>query len=135
MEFDCERNGKRWRMGVERNIYLPCSTKNPRKRNFFSPGMVLPLPGGIAPLESNTERRIVFALMSELNKNFGLQLDPFPSLEHGVVTQTDKATTNRYIVVPLICTKWPLTCQQILPALLSQDSVRDCRPVGVSPRD
>jgi hypothetical protein len=86
-------------MGVERNIYLPCSTKNPRKRNFFSPGTVRPLPGGFAPLGSDTESLIVFALMSELNKNYGLQLDPFPSLECGVVTQADKATTNRYIVV------------------------------------
>jgi hypothetical protein len=37
--------------------------------------------------------------MSELNKNFGLQLGPFLSLERGVMTQTDKTTTNRYIVV------------------------------------
>jgi hypothetical protein len=86
-------------MGVERNIYLPCSTKNPRKRNFFSPGTVRPLPGGFAPLGSDTESQIVFALMTELNKNFGLQLDPFPSLECGVVTQADKSTANRYIVV------------------------------------
>jgi hypothetical protein len=37
--------------------------------------------------------------MTELNKNFGLQLDPVPSLERGVVTQTDKSTANRFIVV------------------------------------
>jgi hypothetical protein len=85
--------------GMERNIYLPCSIKNPRKRNFFSPGTVPPLPGNIVPLGVETDRQIVFALMAELNKNFGLQLDPFPSLERGVVTQTDKTTSNRYIVV------------------------------------
>jgi hypothetical protein len=86
-------------MGDERNIYLPCSTKNPRKRNFFSPGTVRPLPGGFAPLGSDSESRIIFALIKELNKNFGLQLDPVPSLERGVVTQIDKTTDNRYIVV------------------------------------
>jgi hypothetical protein len=86
-------------MGDERNIYLPCSTKNPRKRNFFSPGTARPLPGGFAPLGSESESRIVFALIKELNKNFWLQLDPFPSLERGIVTQVEKTTDNRYIVV------------------------------------
>jgi hypothetical protein len=84
---------------VERKIFLPCSIKNPRKRVFFSPGTVRPLPDCIAPVDSATENKIVFALIAELNKTFGLQLDPLPSLERGVVTQTGKNASERYIVV------------------------------------
>jgi hypothetical protein len=85
--------------GVERKIFLPCSVKNPRKRVFFSPGTVRPLPDYIAPVDFATEKKIVFALIAELNKTFGLQLDPLPSLERGVVTQTGKNASERYIVV------------------------------------
>ncbi len=85
--------------GAERKIFLPCSTKNPRKRVFFSPGTVRPLPDCIAPADPDTEKTIVFALIAELNKTFGLQLDPYPSLERGVVTQTEKNASERYIVV------------------------------------
>jgi hypothetical protein len=85
--------------GMERKIFLPCSIKNPQKRIFFAPGTVHPLPANIAPAGTKTEKQIVYALIAELNKNFGLQLDPFPSLERGVVTQTGKKASERFIVV------------------------------------
>ncbi len=99
MEKNNGASGKKWHSGMERKIFLPCSIKNPRKRIFFAPGTVPPLPGSIAPVGTETERQIVYALIAELNKNFGLQLDPFPSLERGVVTQTGKSTPERFIVV------------------------------------
>jgi hypothetical protein len=86
-------------LGAERKIFLPASIKNPRKRVFLSPGTVHPLPDCIAPADPSTEKAIVFALIAELNKTFGLQLDPNPSLERGVVTQTEKYATDRFIVV------------------------------------
>ncbi len=49
-----------------------------------------PLPASIPPVGFETEKKIVHALIAEVNKNFGLQLDPFLSLERGVVTQTEK---------------------------------------------
>jgi hypothetical protein len=85
--------------GMERKIFLPCSIKNPRKRIFFAPGTVPLLPVSIAPVGTEIEKQIVYALIAELNKNFGLQLDPFLSLERGVVTQTGKNTSERFIVV------------------------------------
>ncbi len=99
MEKDNDANGKKWQFWNGEENFPPMLHQNPQKRIFFAPGAVPPLPVSIAPVGTEMEKQIVYALIAELNKNFGLQLDPVPSLERGVVTQTGKNSSERFIVV------------------------------------
>ncbi len=82
--------------GGERALFLPCNYKNPRKKPFRSGETTL--PKAVAPLTEKTEKELVETILSELNANFGLNLDTCPALERGAVTM-DRSESNRRIFV------------------------------------
>ncbi len=82
----------------ERTLYIPASCRNPRKISFVSPAMAEPLPSRIPPLSEVNEKRIVNALMEELNLHFGVGVDPAPSLQRGVATQETDSDDARVVV-------------------------------------
>jgi hypothetical protein len=70
----------------------------------------------------------VRALVSCLNKNFGLQLELFPSLERGVMTHEKDKVECRYLVIGRSHT---IPTRLILLNLVSRPGRH---PVGGSPR-
>jgi hypothetical protein len=72
----------------ERMLFIPTSVKNPRRRGFRSVGTKNPLPDHLPPLSPENEKRLVFALMDDLNKNFGVGIDPYPSLDRQQTRKT-----------------------------------------------
>jgi hypothetical protein len=82
----------------ERTLYMPASCRNPRKTSFFSPALADPLPSRVPPLSETNEKRIVNALMADLNLHFGVGVDPAPSLERGVATQETDSDSARLVV-------------------------------------
>jgi hypothetical protein len=80
----------------DRSLFIPATCRNPRRRTFISPGTASPLPSSVRPITQKEEESIVYALLEDINKLFGLGIDPNPSLERGCVTQgtyTDKKRT------------------------------------------
>jgi hypothetical protein len=82
----------------ERTLYIPASCRNPRKISFVSPAMAEPLPSRIPPLSEAHGKRIVTALMEDLNIHFGVGVDPAPSLEREVVIQETDSDNARVVV-------------------------------------
>jgi hypothetical protein len=83
----------------ERMLFIPTSIKNPIRKSFRSVGTKNPLPDHLPPLSPETEKRLLFALMDDLNKNFGVGIDPYPSLERGAVTQAIDSKQGRLVLV------------------------------------
>jgi hypothetical protein len=82
----------------ERMLFIPTSSKNPRRRSFRSVGTKNPLPVYLPPISPENEKKLIFALMEDLNKNFGVGLDQCPSLERGVVTQDFDSKQGRLVL-------------------------------------
>ncbi len=82
----------------ERTLYIPASCRNPRKTTFVSPALADPLPSRVPPLSEVHEKRIVNALMEDLNLHFGVGVDPAPSLERGVAIQETDSDSARVVV-------------------------------------
>ncbi len=57
-------------------LYFPRSMRNPRIRVFHSQNVIPGLPAKVEPLGGKEEREIVFSLVSDLNTNFGIKVDP-----------------------------------------------------------
>ncbi len=82
-----------------RTFFIPADCRNPRKRVFRSQPPVPALPASLPPLSSLEEKKIVCALISDLNGFYGINLDPSPSLERGVSTQGSGTAQGRTILV------------------------------------
>jgi hypothetical protein len=62
-------------------FFVPTDCRNPRKRVFCSQPPSPALPASLPPLSSLEEKKIVYALISDINGFYGINLDPNPSLE------------------------------------------------------
>jgi hypothetical protein len=78
----------------ERVYSLPTSIHNPRRRPFWSRVVNPSLPKGLYPLETKEEKILVQSIIHDLTANFGVFLNPEPSLERGVETPADQNGTN-----------------------------------------
>jgi hypothetical protein len=83
----------------ERTLYIPASCRNPRRLGFVSPALADPLPSRIPPLSEVNEKRIIYALMEDLNLFFGVGVDPAPSIERGAATQETDNENARVVLV------------------------------------
>jgi hypothetical protein len=52
-----------------------------------------------SPLDEGQERTLVLALVSDLNANFGIKLNPTPSVEHGAVTLESMQENTKTMVI------------------------------------
>jgi hypothetical protein len=97
----CGRNGRGESAvkGESSILFLPCSLRNPRKRSFDSPPVVGGLPELVAPLTEKDEGELVYSLLKDINDNFGLNLDPYPTLERGAVTLDEGDRKKRIIII------------------------------------
>ncbi len=82
-----------------RTIFVPTDCRNPRKRVFRSQPPSPALPASLPPIGPLDEKKIVLALISDLNGFYGINLDPNPSLERGVSTQGTDTAQGRTILV------------------------------------
>ena len=64
----------------EYTVMMPVSTRNPRKRPMVSERISDPIPCKINPVTPLQEKKIVHAMLSELNSVYGLTLDCDPDL-------------------------------------------------------
>jgi hypothetical protein len=69
---------------------LPIDLRNSRKAPFTSEPLDTDLPASILPLTTDLEHRLVSAMMTELNEEFGLSLDTNPDLNR----QSDPGTAH-----------------------------------------
>jgi hypothetical protein len=53
----------------------------------------------LPPITPENEKRLIYALMEDLNRNFGVGIDPCPSLERGAVTQVIDSKQGRLVLV------------------------------------
>jgi hypothetical protein len=83
----------------ERMLFIPTNSRNPRRRSFKSVGIKTLLPAYLPPITRENEKRLIYALMEDLNWNFGVGIDPCPSLERGVVTQVIDSKQGRLVLV------------------------------------
>jgi hypothetical protein len=83
----------------DRSLFIPATCRNPRRRTFLSPGPASPLPSSVRPITQKEEETIVYALLDDINKLFGLGIDPKPSLERGCVTQGTYTEKKRTVLV------------------------------------
>ncbi len=83
----------------DRSLFIPATCRNPRRRTFLSPGPASPLPSSIRLITQKEEETIVYALLDDINKLFGLGIDPKPSLERGCVTQGTFTEKKRTVLV------------------------------------
>jgi hypothetical protein len=83
----------------DRSLFIPMTCRNPRRRPFLSPGPVTPLPSSLMPILRKEEEMIVYALIDDINRLFGLGIDPRPCLERGSVTQGTYTEKRRMVLV------------------------------------
>jgi hypothetical protein len=86
-------------MQCERTLFIPTSCRNPRRLGFDSTAITNPLPSSVPPLSPENEKKIICALMKDLNMFFGVGVDPSPSLERGVVTQETDNENTRVVLI------------------------------------
>jgi hypothetical protein len=100
----------------DRSLFIPATCRNPRRRPFLSPGPATPLPSSVRPITQKEEETIVYALLDDINKLFGLGIDPRPSLERGCATQGTYTEKRRTVLVGA-------SHMKRLSELLGQDTV------------
>jgi hypothetical protein len=83
----------------ERPIFIPATFRNPRRQPFLSPAPATPLPQKIGPIGLDNEKRLITALIEEINKFYGMGIDPNASLERGCVTQGAEMSRSRTVLV------------------------------------
>ena len=75
-------------------------TRNSRKVPVTSEGFLHQIPSAIPPMSEQAEESIICALISELNEDFGLSLNPSPNLSRTVDPVTP---AELFLWEPLIC--------------------------------
>jgi hypothetical protein len=83
----------------ERVYNLPASVHNPRKRPFWSRSVNPALPSKLEPIESRDEKTLIQSIINDLTTNFGVSLNPDPTLERGVETPADLLGANRTFII------------------------------------
>ncbi len=83
----------------ERPLFIPTTCRSPRRRPFLSPAPASPLPQRVVPISQDGERRLINSLISEINKFYGMGIDPNPELERGCVTQGAEMSKSRTVLV------------------------------------
>jgi hypothetical protein len=83
----------------ERPLFIPATCRNPRRRPFLSPAPASPLPQMVVPISPEGERRLITSLIDEINKFYGMGIDPNPTLERGCVTQGTVGSKIRTVFV------------------------------------
>ncbi len=58
---------------------LPTDMRNSRKAPVTSEGFMHPIPCSIPPASARAEEAIISALINELNEDYGLGLNPYPT--------------------------------------------------------
>ncbi len=65
----------------------------------MSPAPASPLPQKVVPISQDGEKRLINSLISEINKFYGMGIDPNPELERGCVTQGAEMSKSRTVLV------------------------------------